>query len=121
LRCEAAKKGRGEQAQRSSPSFDDIRNSPRKSLQNSNVKAGTHLKWKLEVIPNRGRDDMDEARLDEAKHTRPSTWRDSTPYSKMSASTSSSRGFIKLEDTIAVTEEGRVGFGDQGRGWNRAG
>jgi Xaa-Pro aminopeptidase len=29
------------------------------------------------------------------------------------------RGFIKLEDTIAVTEEGCVGFGDHGRGWNR--
>jgi Xaa-Pro aminopeptidase len=31
------------------------------------------------------------------------------------------RGFIKLEDTITVTEEGCVGFGDQGRDWNRAG
>ena len=31
------------------------------------------------------------------------------------------RGFIKPEDTVAVTEEGCVGFGDQGRGWNRAG
>ena len=31
------------------------------------------------------------------------------------------RGFIKLEDTVAVTEEGCVGFGDRGRGWNRAG
>ena len=30
------------------------------------------------------------------------------------------RGFIKLEDTVAVTEEGCEGFGDQGRGWNRA-
>jgi len=30
------------------------------------------------------------------------------------------RGFIKLEDTIAVTEEGCEGFGDNGRGWNRA-
>ncbi len=29
------------------------------------------------------------------------------------------RGFIKLEDTIAVTEEGCVSFGDNGRGWNR--
>jgi Xaa-Pro aminopeptidase len=29
------------------------------------------------------------------------------------------RGFIKLEDTVAVTEEGCVGFGDEGRGWNR--
>ena len=31
------------------------------------------------------------------------------------------RGFIKLEDTVAVTEEGCEGFGDRGRGWNRAG
>jgi Xaa-Pro aminopeptidase len=30
------------------------------------------------------------------------------------------RGFIKLEDTVAVTEEGCEGFGDNGRGWNRA-
>jgi Xaa-Pro aminopeptidase len=30
------------------------------------------------------------------------------------------RGFIKLEDTVAVTEEGCEGFGDKGRGWNRA-
>ena len=30
------------------------------------------------------------------------------------------RGFIKLEDTISVTEEGWTGFGDHGRGWNRA-
>jgi Xaa-Pro aminopeptidase len=29
------------------------------------------------------------------------------------------RGFIKLEDTVAVTEEGCEGFGDQGRGWNQ--
>jgi len=29
------------------------------------------------------------------------------------------RGFIKLEDTVAVTEEGCEGFGDKGRGWNR--
>lgn len=29
------------------------------------------------------------------------------------------RGFIKLEDTVAVTEGGCEGFGDQGRGWNR--
>jgi Xaa-Pro aminopeptidase len=29
------------------------------------------------------------------------------------------RGFIKLEDTVAVTEEGCAGFGDKGRGWNR--
>ncbi len=29
------------------------------------------------------------------------------------------RGFVKLEDTVAVTEEGCVGFGDAGRGWNR--
>jgi Xaa-Pro dipeptidase len=31
------------------------------------------------------------------------------------------RGFIKLEDTVAVTADGCVGFGDQGQGWNRAG
>ncbi|MFI5011934.1 MAG: M24 family metallopeptidase [Hyphomicrobiales bacterium] len=30
------------------------------------------------------------------------------------------RGFIKLEDTVMVTEEGCEGFGDTGRGWNRA-
>jgi Xaa-Pro aminopeptidase len=30
------------------------------------------------------------------------------------------RGFIKLEDTVAVTEEGYTSFGDHGRGWNRA-
>jgi len=29
------------------------------------------------------------------------------------------RGFIKLEDTLAVTETGYVMFGDRGRGWNR--
>jgi Xaa-Pro aminopeptidase len=29
------------------------------------------------------------------------------------------RGFIKLEDTVAVTERGYEGFGDAGRGWNR--
>jgi Xaa-Pro aminopeptidase len=29
------------------------------------------------------------------------------------------RGYIKLEDTVAVTEAGYEGFGDQGRGWNR--
>lgn len=29
------------------------------------------------------------------------------------------RGFIKLEDTIAVTETGWEAFGDYGRGWNR--
>jgi Xaa-Pro aminopeptidase len=32
-----------------------------------------------------------------------------------------SRGFIKLEDTVAVTADGWEGFGDGGRGWNRAG
>ena len=32
-----------------------------------------------------------------------------------------SRGFIKLEDTVAVTETGWKAFGDAGRGWNRAG
>jgi Xaa-Pro aminopeptidase len=31
------------------------------------------------------------------------------------------RGFIKLEDTVAVTEGGCEAFGDQGRGWNRCG
>ena len=29
------------------------------------------------------------------------------------------RGFIKLEDTVAVTDMGCRGFGDDGRGWNR--
>ena len=31
------------------------------------------------------------------------------------------RGFIKLEDTVVVTETGHQGLGDAGRGWNRAG
>ena len=31
------------------------------------------------------------------------------------------RGFIKLEDTVAVTESGWEAFGDKGRGWNRGG
>ena len=31
------------------------------------------------------------------------------------------RGFIKLEDTVAVTGDGCEGFGDGGRGWNRGG
>lgn len=31
------------------------------------------------------------------------------------------RGFIKLEDTLAVTETGHEMFGDRGRGWNRGG
>jgi Xaa-Pro aminopeptidase len=31
------------------------------------------------------------------------------------------RGFIKLEDTVAVTDGGCEGYGDRGRGWNRAG
>jgi Xaa-Pro aminopeptidase len=31
------------------------------------------------------------------------------------------RGFIKLEDTVAVTESGSEGFGDRGRRWNRCG
>jgi Xaa-Pro aminopeptidase len=30
------------------------------------------------------------------------------------------RGYIKLEDTVAVTASGSQGFGDQFRGWNRA-
>jgi Xaa-Pro aminopeptidase len=32
-----------------------------------------------------------------------------------------SRGFIKLEDTVAVTETGYEMFGERGRGWNRGG
>jgi Xaa-Pro aminopeptidase len=31
------------------------------------------------------------------------------------------RGFIKLEDTVAVTQAGFEAFGDYGRGWNRGG
>jgi Xaa-Pro aminopeptidase len=31
------------------------------------------------------------------------------------------RGFIKLEDTLAVTETGYEMFGENGRGWNRGG
>jgi Xaa-Pro aminopeptidase len=31
------------------------------------------------------------------------------------------RGFIKLEDTIAVTDQGCEAYGDTGRGWNRIG
>ncbi|MBL8583174.1 MAG: aminopeptidase P family protein [Rhizobiaceae bacterium] len=31
------------------------------------------------------------------------------------------RGFIKLEDTVAVTDSGYVMFGEQGRGWNLGG
>lgn len=31
------------------------------------------------------------------------------------------RGFIKLEDTVAVTADGWEAFGDAGRGWNRGG
>jgi len=30
------------------------------------------------------------------------------------------RGFIKLEDTVAITADGCEGFGDHGRGWNLA-
>ena len=30
------------------------------------------------------------------------------------------RGFIKLEDTVCVTEGGCEGYGDRGRAWNRA-
>jgi Xaa-Pro aminopeptidase len=29
------------------------------------------------------------------------------------------RGFIKLEDTVVVTEDGWEAFGDRARGWNR--
>jgi Xaa-Pro aminopeptidase len=31
------------------------------------------------------------------------------------------RGFIKLEDTVAVTDTGWEAFGDRGRGWNQGG
>lgn len=31
------------------------------------------------------------------------------------------RGFVKLEDTVAVTAGGHEAFGDAGRGWNRCG
>ena len=31
------------------------------------------------------------------------------------------RGFIKLEDTVAVADSGWEAFGDRARGWNRAG
>jgi len=31
------------------------------------------------------------------------------------------RGYIKIEDTVAVTEEGWEAFGDGARGWNRGG
>ena len=31
------------------------------------------------------------------------------------------RGFIKLEDTIAVTQNGFEIYGEGGRGWNRGG
>jgi Xaa-Pro aminopeptidase len=31
------------------------------------------------------------------------------------------RGFIKLEDTVVVTEKGCEGYGDHGRGWNQGG
>jgi Xaa-Pro aminopeptidase len=31
------------------------------------------------------------------------------------------RGFVKLEDTVAVTETGFEIFGEDARGWNRAG
>jgi Xaa-Pro aminopeptidase len=31
------------------------------------------------------------------------------------------RGFIKLEDTVAVTESGYDMYGERGRGWNRGG
>ena len=30
-------------------------------------------------------------------------------------------GYVKLEDTVAVTETGWEGFGDGGRGWNPIG
>jgi Xaa-Pro aminopeptidase len=28
------------------------------------------------------------------------------------------RGFVKLEDTVTVTDRGHEAFGDRGRGWN---
>jgi Xaa-Pro aminopeptidase len=31
------------------------------------------------------------------------------------------RGFIKLEDTVAVTDTGYEVYGDSARGWNRGG
>ena len=31
------------------------------------------------------------------------------------------RGFIKLEDTVVVTEDGMAALGDTSRGWNIAG
>jgi Xaa-Pro aminopeptidase len=31
------------------------------------------------------------------------------------------RGFIKLEDTVVVTETGHEVYGEGGRGWNKAG
>jgi len=31
------------------------------------------------------------------------------------------RGFIKLEDTVAVTDTGFDMYGEGGRGWNRGG
>jgi len=31
------------------------------------------------------------------------------------------RGFIKLEDTVAITNKGWEAFGDGGRGWNICG
>jgi Xaa-Pro aminopeptidase len=31
------------------------------------------------------------------------------------------RGFIKLEDTVVVTDSGFEIFGEGGRGWNRGG
>jgi Xaa-Pro aminopeptidase len=31
------------------------------------------------------------------------------------------RGFIKLEDTVVVTDTGFEIYGERGRGWNRGG
>ena len=31
------------------------------------------------------------------------------------------RGFVKLEDTVVVTDDGWEAFGDGARGWNKAG
>ena len=32
-----------------------------------------------------------------------------------------SHAIIKLEDTLAITDDGYEMFGDRGRGWNRCG
>ena len=47
---------------------------------------------------------------------RPAWWCRSRPRCKHPK-----RGFIKLEDTVAVTPAGYEIFGEAGRGWNRGG